>query len=162
MVCYLQGQGHSEGSFNQIWLFLVDLLNCLSFCNQISLDVILSNAGVFLHKSWIVVFNVKMTVKFQNFIKSLSVLYFLHHRSLCYQTRFVDVLVILLLTKPSTRKWAYTDNITVIKVSLGTQQVGGGSYLPCKETNLLPLSQLKISIYSVFIPDFRLSLFLVY
>ena len=35
-VCCLQVQGHSEGSFNQIWLFLPYLLNCWSFfCNQI-------------------------------------------------------------------------------------------------------------------------------
>ena len=35
LVCCLQVQGHSEGSFNQIWLFLPYLLNCWSFCNQI-------------------------------------------------------------------------------------------------------------------------------
>ena len=35
LVSCLQGQGHSEGSFNQIWLFLPYLLNCWSFCKQI-------------------------------------------------------------------------------------------------------------------------------
>ena len=35
LVCCLQVQGHSEGSFDQIWLFLPNLLNCWSFCNQI-------------------------------------------------------------------------------------------------------------------------------
>ena len=37
-VSCLQVQGHSEGSYNQIWLFLSYLLNCWSFCNQILLD----------------------------------------------------------------------------------------------------------------------------
>ena len=31
----LQVQGHSEGSYNQIWLYLLYLLNCWSLCNQI-------------------------------------------------------------------------------------------------------------------------------
>ena len=35
LVCCLQVQGHSEGSFDQIWLFLPYVLNCWSFCNQI-------------------------------------------------------------------------------------------------------------------------------
>ena len=35
LVCCLQVQGHSEGLFNQVWLFLPYLLNCWSFCNQI-------------------------------------------------------------------------------------------------------------------------------
>ena len=35
LVCCLQVQGHSEGSFYQIWLFLPYLLNCWYFCNQI-------------------------------------------------------------------------------------------------------------------------------
>ena len=35
LVCCLQGQGHSEGSYNRIGLFLPYLLNCWSFCNQI-------------------------------------------------------------------------------------------------------------------------------
>ena len=35
LVCCLQVQGHSENSFDQIWLFLPYLLNCWSFCNQI-------------------------------------------------------------------------------------------------------------------------------
>ena len=34
LVCCLQVQGHSEGSFNQIWLFLPYLLNCWSFWNR--------------------------------------------------------------------------------------------------------------------------------
>ena len=35
LVSCLQAQGQSEGSFNQIWLFLPYLLNCWSFYNQI-------------------------------------------------------------------------------------------------------------------------------
>ena len=35
LVCCLQVQGHSEDSFNQIWLFLPYLLNCWSFGNRI-------------------------------------------------------------------------------------------------------------------------------
>ena len=38
LVCCLQVQGHCEGSFDQIWLYLPYLLNCWSFssfCNQI-------------------------------------------------------------------------------------------------------------------------------
>ena len=35
LVSCLQVQGHSEGSFDQMWLFLPHLLNCWSFCNQI-------------------------------------------------------------------------------------------------------------------------------
>ena len=38
LVCCLQVQGHSEGSFHQIWLFQPYLPNCWSFCNQIYLD----------------------------------------------------------------------------------------------------------------------------
>ena len=43
LVCCLEVQGHSEGSYNQIWLFLpyLLLLNCcffFFFCNQIYLD----------------------------------------------------------------------------------------------------------------------------
>ena len=35
LVCCLQVQSHSEGSFNQIWLFLPYMQNCWSFCHQI-------------------------------------------------------------------------------------------------------------------------------
>ena len=38
LVCCLQVQGHSEDSFDQIWLFLPYLLNCWSFCNQLWWD----------------------------------------------------------------------------------------------------------------------------
>ena len=33
-VCCLQGHGHSKSSYDQIWLFLLHLLNCWSFRNQ--------------------------------------------------------------------------------------------------------------------------------
>ena len=35
LVCCLQVQGYTEGSFDQIWLFLSYLPNWWSFCNQI-------------------------------------------------------------------------------------------------------------------------------
>ena len=35
LVCCLKVQGHSEGSFDQIWLFTPYLPKCWSFCNQI-------------------------------------------------------------------------------------------------------------------------------
>ena len=38
LVCSLRVQGHSEGSYSQIWLFLPYLLNFWSFCNHIWLD----------------------------------------------------------------------------------------------------------------------------
>ena len=45
-VHYLQCQGHSEGLYNQIWLFLLYLLNCWSVCNQTCTDSKTSEAGV--------------------------------------------------------------------------------------------------------------------
>ena len=35
LICCLQVQGHSEGLFDQIWLFLPYLLNCWSFGNPV-------------------------------------------------------------------------------------------------------------------------------
>ena len=46
LVCCLQVQGHSESSFDQIWLFLPYLPNCWSFCNQIRWDGTSSLTGV--------------------------------------------------------------------------------------------------------------------
>ena len=59
----------------------------------------------------------------------------LHIWSLGSQTRCADLL--LILSKPSARKWAYTDSstLTYTIVSLGTQR--GGGILPCKVTNLV-------------------------
>ena len=81
LVCYLQGQGHREGSFNQIWQYL---LNCWSFLlpNLIGLYFIMCRSV--LCKNGIVM--VKVTVKFHNFIESLWILYYLYHWSLCHQT----------------------------------------------------------------------------
>ena len=50
LICCLQVQGHSEGSFDHVWLFLPYLPNCWSFCSQISLDGATSWAGVFCVK----------------------------------------------------------------------------------------------------------------
>ena len=51
LVCYLQGQGHSEGSYNQIWPFLPYLLNFWSFLqpNVIRLYII---SWSILCKNW--------------------------------------------------------------------------------------------------------------
>ena len=83
-----------------------------------------------LCKNWIVVFKVKVRVKFQNFTESVSVLYFLYHRPLFQQTRCVDVLLVLLITKPSTTNWVCTENNTVIlsitRHTAGVGVEGGG------------------------------------
>ena len=50
-----------------------------------------------LCKNWIVVFKVKVTGRYQNFIESLSVLYLMYHLSLCHQIRCIDVLLLVLL-----------------------------------------------------------------
>ena len=54
----------------------------------------------------------KVTEKVQNFIESVCILYLLYHRSLGNQSRCADLLV-LLITKPSTPKWACTDSGTL-------------------------------------------------
>ena len=43
----------------------------------------------------------------------------------------------LIITKPSTTKWAYTDSSTLSTISLGTQRGGGGGILLGKVTNLV-------------------------
>ena len=47
-------------------------------------------------------------MKDQNFIESLCILYLLYYWSLCNETHCVYLL--LLITKPSTTKWVYTDS----------------------------------------------------
>ena len=78
--------------------------------------------SVFLCKNLIVVFKTKVTVKVQNFIESLFTLYLLHYWPLGNQTRCADIL--LLVTKPSTTKWAYTDSST-LTYSITGHTVGG-------------------------------------
>ena len=65
---------------------------------------------------------VKITVQVQNFIESLRILYLLYHWSLCNQTRCADLL--LVITKPSTRKWAYIDSST-LTYSITRHRTGG-------------------------------------
>ena len=53
-------------------------------------------------------FKVKISVKDQNFIESLCILYLLYYWSLCNDSHCTYLL--LLITKPSTTKWVYTDS----------------------------------------------------
>ena len=79
---------------------------------------------------------VKITLKVQNFIESLCILYPLHYWSLCIQRRCANLLFII--TKPSTTQWAYTDSstltCTITRHAMGWGGVGG--ILQCKATNL--------------------------
>ena len=46
LVHYFQCQGHSKDLHNQIWLFLLCILNCWSVCNQTWFDSTASQAEV--------------------------------------------------------------------------------------------------------------------
>ena len=84
-----------------------------------------------LCNNWIVDFKVMVTVKIQNFIESLCILYLLYHWSLGNPTRCADVL--LLITKPSTAECAYTDsNASTYSVTGHATQgrVGWGYFAP--------------------------------
>ena len=72
-----------------------------------------------LCKNEIVVFKVKITVKVQNFIESLCILYHLYHWSLWNQRRCADLLFII--TKPSARKWHILTVALEITLSHGHQ-----------------------------------------
>ena len=111
---------------NQMWLFLPYIYDSFyhsvqlvcTFCSQIELIGTLSYSSVFCVKTGIVVFRVKVTVKVQIFIGTLSVLSFLYHWSFCNQTRYVEVLSLI--------NWVQQSGLilTVIRwltVSLGTQ-----------------------------------------
>ena len=74
LVCYLRGRGHIEGSNNQAWKPY--LLDYRSFCNQNIIGWYIIISWSVLCKDWIAVVKVKVTVKVQNFIESLSILYF--------------------------------------------------------------------------------------
>ena len=64
-----------------------------------------------LCKNEIVGFKAKVTVKVQNLIDSLCIWYPLYHWCIGNQTRCADLL--LLITEPSTTKWAITDSSTL-------------------------------------------------
>ena len=112
LVSCLQVQGHSGGSFDQIWLFLSYLLNCWSFCSQIWM--------VHYHKlkNKIVVFKVKITVTVQNFIESLCILYLLYHWSLGNQRRCAYLLFII--TNQAQQSWHILTVALWLTLSLGT------------------------------------------
>ena len=66
-------------------------------------------------------FKVKNTVQLQNLIESLCISYLLYQWSLGNQTRCADLL--LIISKPITTKWAYTDSstltYTIIRLTVG-------------------------------------------
>ena len=139
LVCYLEVQGHDGIWFDKIWLFLPYLLNCWSFQflqpNSIGWYIIISWSV--LCKKDIVVFKVRNTVKVQNFIESLCILYLLYQWSLGSQSRCADLLFII--TKPSTTKLAYTDSFT-LTYTITRHKTGWGwgrGILLCKMTNLI-------------------------
>ena len=76
-LCFLQVQGHGEGFYNHICLFLSYLLKVLTVLqpNLIGWYIIISWSV--LCKIQIVIF--KTTEKVQNFIDALCILYLLYH-----------------------------------------------------------------------------------
>ena len=92
LVCYHQGQVHSEGSNNQ---------NTIISPNSLEVLILLQPNLVwwYIIMSWsvlwkVAVFKVKVTVMVHNFIECLSVLYFLYHWYLCNQIMPVYVLLL--------------------------------------------------------------------
>ena len=71
LVCYLYGQGHSRAHIIEY-----DLLIFLQ-PKLIGWYIIMSRSV--LCKNWIIVFKVKVTVKVQNFIESIYILYLVYH-----------------------------------------------------------------------------------
>ena len=99
-------------------------------------------------------FMIKVTAQFQNFIESLSILHFLHYWTLCHQFRCVHELLVLLITKPTTKSgYNNTDNTLRFKVSLGIQQGGGGGILPCKVTDLVSCGSWLLSCLTNILID---------
>ena len=107
LVCYLQGQGHTDGSYDQNVTISIIPTTELQVLLQPDLQewyTIITWSVLWIH--WIVVFKINTTMVVQNVIEYLSALYLLCHWSLCNQTRScrcVDVL--LLITKPSANKF---------------------------------------------------------
>ena len=73
-------------------------------------------------KNQIAVFKVKITVQVQNFIKSSCILHLLHHWSLGSKTRCADLP--LIITKPSTSKWAYIES-SILTYSITRNTIQG-------------------------------------
>ena len=99
IVCYLQGQGHSKGSYDQ----------------SMTLGLIIHHHKpeclVKKKKNWVTAFQVKTTVNAEIFIKFLCILYLLYHLSLGNQTSCADLR--LIITEASTTNWVYTDSSTL-------------------------------------------------
>ena len=82
-------------------------------------------------------------------IEPVCILCHLYYLSLCNQTRCADLL--LLITKPSTTKWAYTDSGT--STYSITRHTNGGYFAaqsnnPCSQQGLCARSQLPLAIRS--------------
>ena len=137
-----------------MWLF--PPIYCADlFATKLSGWYIIIHWSVLSVKNWIVVFKDKVTVKFQNFIESLSVLYFLYNWSHFHQTSCVAVLLVLLITKARTTKWVCDNISTVILMILSIIMhitdkvcvcVGGGVILPLKKNKLCFASNLRVSL----------------
>ena len=102
LFCYCQDHSQDPYSQNMISTFSSELLICLQsnlVWSCIKLSMIMH------HQSWSALWKyliavVKVTVIAQNPIECLSVLYFLYHWYVYNQTRSVDVLSVLLVTRP--------------------------------------------------------------
>ena len=117
-VCCLQVQGHSEGSYNQLWLFLQYPLNCWSLQPDLYEWYVIISWSVLCKN--ILLFSRSRSQGSK--LGSLCVLYLLYHRSLGNQTGCADLL--LLITKQSTRKWAYT-NSSILTHTITRHATGG-------------------------------------
>ena len=88
---------------------------------KLSLMYIIIISWSVLWKDWIAVFLVMVTVMVENFTDWLSVQYFPCHWYLCNQTRYTDVLIVILLTRPSADKVGIFSMLTVT-IDIGSQQ----------------------------------------
>ena len=96
LVCCLQFQGQREGSGNQIWLSTI-CTELLIFLQPNLIGWYIIRSWRVLCKHWISVFKAKVTMKIQDFIKSLCTLhiYLLYHWSLGSHTRYDDLLLLI-------------------------------------------------------------------
>ena len=78
VVCYLQGQGHSEGSYNQNMTLYYIFLFADPFTNGLSLMVTHHKPECLVKKSGFTVFKVKATAKVQHVNGCLYDIYLLN------------------------------------------------------------------------------------
>ena len=135
---HLQGQGDSEASYNQIWLYHIHW-TADPLAAKLNGWYIIVHWSVW-YKNWIVVFKDKVRLKFKNVTESLSILYFLYHWSLRHQTRCVDVLVLVLLINS-------TKNITNKQVPVASPSRGEDVVVYVKDINQ-PSLPTPFSLYS--------------